>query len=225
MGNFGEADLTSNKESSFRHVESEALLDIQAEMSRRYLHPWVWSSGESTRWKNMGTGSCVAVELGEGCEVLASLLQAWSAPPAMGDCFDLCSEVLVDTPCWACFCNRDNHQLEPTVFFSNEARIGNSGRDWMAWLWSKGHFPLIECLTTLPPSMKSSSLILPTLVTPLYWAQAFWKDPLYSLSSEKSRHLREWQSRRSLEEDLRELWTLYWSAPNSELKEANLVHS
>lgn len=90
---------TSNKESSFRDIESEVLLDIQTEMSRRYLHPWVWSSGESTGWKNMDMGSCVAVELRGGCEVLASLLQAWSAPPPMGDCFDLSSQVLVDLPC------------------------------------------------------------------------------------------------------------------------------
>lgn len=174
--------------------------------------------------KNMDMGSCVAVKLGGGCEVLASLLQAWSAPPPMGDCFDLSSQILVDFPCWAYFYNRKAgcYQLEPAMCFSSRLRIGNSGRHWVVWLWSKGHFLFIECLTTLPPSRKSSSLISPTLVAPLYWAQALWKDLLYSLSLEKSKHLREWQSKLPLEKDLREPWTLYWSPPSSELKEVNL---
>lgn len=188
-------------------------------MSRRYLHPWDLELKRKHKMEKYGHGELCGCGAWRGMWSAASLLQAWSAPPTMEDCFNLCSQVLVDMPCWVSFCNSDSWM--PSTWtcnvLSNAARIGNSGRDWMAWLFS-----LIECLTTLPPSRKSSSLIFPTLITPLYWAQVLRKDPLYSLSSDKSKHLRAWQSRRPLEENLWELWTLYWSAPNSKLKKANL---
>lgn len=125
-------------------------------------------------------------------DVLAPIMHGQKAIPPMGD---LICPPNSQWPCPAETAPAEGTAgcIQPKLQYTppGGARVGDSGRDWVVWLWSREQPPHPnKCLTMLAPS----SPILPTLVTPPYQARALWKDlwvvaslgTLYSLSLESS---------------------------------------